>query len=102
VLADLACAIADGGEAVSDFRVICDQEELFGLVSSVPMAWHSGICSARHGNGRKPTGLMTVHSPAAERSPASSVVMSSGAASSNDQVTWESSAPFQYPANLTG
>jgi hypothetical protein len=39
VLADLACAIADGGEVISDFRVIGDQEELFGLVASVPTAW---------------------------------------------------------------
>src|SRR6266496_2236088 len=35
VLADLACAIADGGEAISDFRVIGDQAELFGPVASV-------------------------------------------------------------------
>ena len=41
VLADLACAIADGGEAVSDFRVIGDQGELFGLVASVPTAWRT-------------------------------------------------------------
>jgi hypothetical protein len=36
VLADLACAIADGAEVISDFRVMGDQEELFGLVASVP------------------------------------------------------------------
>jgi Transposase DDE domain group 1 len=41
VLADLACAIADGGEAISDFRVIGDQDELFGLVASVPTAWRT-------------------------------------------------------------
>ena len=41
VLADLACAIADGGEAISDFRVIGDQDELFGLVASVPTAWRA-------------------------------------------------------------
>jgi len=41
VLADLACAIADGGEAISDFRVIGDQHELFGLVASVPTAWRA-------------------------------------------------------------
>ncbi len=28
----------DGGEAISDFRVIGDQEGLFGLVASVPVA----------------------------------------------------------------
>ena len=41
VLADLACAIADGGEAISDFRVIADQGELFGLVASVPTCWRA-------------------------------------------------------------
>ena len=41
VLADLACTIADGGEVISDFRVIGDQEELFGLVASVPTAWRT-------------------------------------------------------------
>jgi hypothetical protein len=41
VLADLACAIADGGEAISDFRVIGDQGELFGLVASVPTCWRA-------------------------------------------------------------
>ena len=41
VLADLACAIADGGEVISDFRVMGDQDELFGLVASVPTAWRT-------------------------------------------------------------
>ena len=41
VLADLACAIADGGEAVSDFRVVGDQGELFGPVASVPTVWRT-------------------------------------------------------------
>ena len=41
VLADLACAIADGGEAISDFRVMRDQGELFGPVASVPTAWRA-------------------------------------------------------------
>jgi DDE family transposase len=41
VLADLACAIADGAEVISDFRVIGDQEDLFGLVASVPTAWRT-------------------------------------------------------------
>jgi hypothetical protein len=35
VLADLACAIADGAEVISDFQVMGDQGELFGLVASV-------------------------------------------------------------------
>ena len=41
VLADLACAIGDGGEAISDFRVIADQEELFGPAASVPTCWRA-------------------------------------------------------------
>ena len=41
VLADLACAIVDGARAVSDFRVMGDQRELFGLVASVPTAWRT-------------------------------------------------------------
>jgi Transposase DDE domain group 1 len=39
VLADLACAIADGAEVISDFRVMADQQELFGVVASVPTCW---------------------------------------------------------------
>jgi len=35
VLADLACAIADGSEVISDFGVLADQRQLFGLVASV-------------------------------------------------------------------
>lgn len=50
VLADLACAIADGGEVISDFRVIGDQEELFGLVASVPTAWRTLNEIARGGD----------------------------------------------------
>jgi hypothetical protein len=41
VLADLACAIADGGEVISDFRVMGDQGEMFGLVASVPACWRA-------------------------------------------------------------
>jgi hypothetical protein len=41
MLADLACAIANGAEVISDFRVMGDQEELFGLVASVPTAWRA-------------------------------------------------------------
>jgi len=41
VLADLACAIADGAEVISDFRVMSDQRELFGLVASVPTCWRA-------------------------------------------------------------
>jgi hypothetical protein len=39
VLADLACAIADGAEVISDFCVMGDQEDPFGLVASVPTVW---------------------------------------------------------------
>jgi Transposase DDE domain group 1 len=41
VLADLACAIADGAEVISDFRVMADQRGLFGLVASVPTCWRA-------------------------------------------------------------
>jgi Transposase DDE domain group 1 len=41
VLADLACAIADGAEVISDFRVMGDQQELFGPVASVPTCWRT-------------------------------------------------------------
>src|SRR6516162_8693845 len=50
VLADLACAIADGAEVISDFRVIGDQEDLFGLVASVPTAWRTLDEIARAGD----------------------------------------------------
>src|SRR5260370_6588964 len=36
VFADLACAIADGARVISDFRVMGDQDEVFGQVASVP------------------------------------------------------------------
>jgi hypothetical protein len=41
VTADLACVIADGAEVISDFRVLADQQELSGLVASVPTAWRT-------------------------------------------------------------
>jgi hypothetical protein len=41
VLADLACAIADGAEVISDFRVMADQGGLFGTVASVPTCWRA-------------------------------------------------------------
>jgi hypothetical protein len=41
VMADLACAIADGAEVISDFRVMADQGGLFGLVASVPTCWRA-------------------------------------------------------------
>jgi hypothetical protein len=41
VLADLACTVADGARVISDFRVMADQRELFGVVASVPTAWRT-------------------------------------------------------------
>ena len=41
VMADLACAIADGARVISDFRVMGDQRELLGPVASVPTAWRA-------------------------------------------------------------
>ena len=41
VLADISCAIADGARAISDFRVLADQEEAFGQVASVPTAYRT-------------------------------------------------------------
>jgi hypothetical protein len=41
VLADLACAIADGAEVISDFRVMADQGGLFGAVASVSTCWRA-------------------------------------------------------------
>ncbi|WP_199730645.1 IS1380 family transposase [Amycolatopsis panacis] len=40
-MADVACAIGDGARAISDFRVMSDQGELFGPVASVPTAWRT-------------------------------------------------------------
>jgi hypothetical protein len=50
VLADLACAIADGARVISDFRVMADQQELFGLVASVPTVWRTLQEIARAGS----------------------------------------------------
>jgi Transposase DDE domain group 1 len=51
VLADLACAIADGAEVISDFRVMSDQRELFGPVASVPTCWRA-LNEVAAGGGR--------------------------------------------------
>jgi hypothetical protein len=55
VLADLAAAIANGAGVISDFRVLADQRELFGLVASVPTTWRmlSEIAAAAD-RGRRP------------------------------------------------
>jgi Transposase DDE domain group 1 len=65
VMADLACAIADGAEVISDFRVMGDQEELFGLVASVPTAWRTLAEIA--GGGQRPLVKMTAAVNAARR-----------------------------------
>lgn len=41
VISDLACTIADGARVISDFRVMGDAWELFGVVASVPTAWRA-------------------------------------------------------------
>ena len=41
MLADLACAIADGARVISGFRVMGDLRELFALVASVPAVWRT-------------------------------------------------------------
>jgi hypothetical protein len=38
-MADLACAIVDGTRVISDFQVMSDQRELFGVVASVSTGW---------------------------------------------------------------
>jgi hypothetical protein len=65
VLADLACAIADGGEAVSDFRVIGDQAELFGPAASVPTCWRT--LSEIAAGGERPLDKVTAAVTAARR-----------------------------------
>jgi len=41
VLADLACAIADGAEVISGFRLWPIRAPLFGPVASVPACWRA-------------------------------------------------------------
>lgn len=65
VLADLACAIADGAEVISDFRVIGDQQELFGLVASVPTVWR--MLDEIAGGGDRALGKVTAAVNAARR-----------------------------------
>ena len=65
VLADLACAIADGGEAISDFRVFGDQAALFGPVASVPVVWRA--LSEIGGGGTRTAGRITAAVNAARR-----------------------------------
>lgn len=61
VVVDLACAIADGARAISDFRVMGDQRELFGPVASVPTAWRTleEIADGGTGTAKKITRAVT-------------------------------------------
>ena len=77
VLADLACAIADGAEAVSDFRVIGDQGELFGPVASVPTVWRTLAEVA--GGGTTTAGRVTAAVNAARRTAWAQVAARHGA-----------------------
>ena len=66
VLADLACAVADGAEVISDFRVMTDQAELFGLVASVPTAWRT-LGEIAAGGGRTQARIATAVNAARRR-----------------------------------
>jgi Transposase DDE domain group 1 len=77
VLADLACAIADGAEVISDFRVMGDQQELFGLVASVPTAWRTLDEIARGGD--RALGKITAAINAARRQAWAQIVARHGA-----------------------
>jgi hypothetical protein len=65
VLADLACVIADGAEVISDFRVLADERQLFGLVASVPTCWRA--LSEIAGGGSRPLTRITAAVNAARR-----------------------------------
>ena len=57
VLVDLAVALADGAETISDLAVLRDQPELFGEVASIPTVWRTldaidGLALARIGEAR--------------------------------------------------
>ena len=77
VLADLACAIADGAEVISDFRVMGDQQELFGLVASVPTCWRA--LSEIAGGGGRPLARITAAVNAARRRAWAQIVARHGA-----------------------
>jgi hypothetical protein len=77
VLADLACAIADGAEVISDFRVIGDQEGLFGVVASVPTAWRT--LDEIAGGGERALGRVTAAVNAARRQAWAAAVTRHGA-----------------------
>jgi hypothetical protein len=66
VMADLACAIADGAGVISDFRVLGDQEELFGLVASVPTVWRT-LDEIARGGDRHATFIVAAYVAGASR-----------------------------------
>jgi hypothetical protein len=77
VLADLACAIADGAEVISDFRVMGDQGEMFGLVASVPTCWRTLAEIA--GGGSRPLARITAAVNTARRQAWQAIVARHGA-----------------------
>src|SRR5258708_30229557 len=77
VTADLACAIADGAEVISDFRVMTDQQELFGAVASVPTTWRT--LDEIAAGGSPALGRITSAGNAARRGPGAGVVARHGA-----------------------
>lgn len=58
VLVDLAVAIADGAEAISDIAVLADQPALFGSVASDSTCWRllDALGDPRTGRGRRRSG----------------------------------------------
>jgi hypothetical protein len=51
VLADIACVIADGARATSDFRVLADQKDAFGQVAALPPAYRRNLMITVDGAG---------------------------------------------------
>jgi hypothetical protein len=85
VTADLASAIADGARVISDFRVMSDQRELFGLVASVPTAWRTlkeiALSGARADKRITAANSARTLEPMASRSRAGRLASARGAAS---------------------
>lgn len=77
VVADLACAIADGAEVISDFRVMGDQEDLFGLVASVPTAWRT-LAEVAGGGQRALEGISAAVNSARRRARGAAAARHSG------------------------
>ncbi len=77
VITDLACAIADGAEVISDFRVLADQKELFGPVASVPTTWRT--LNEIAGGGPQPLARITAALNAARRAAGAGIEARHGA-----------------------